>query len=187
MNLIAGLGNPGREYADTRHNLGFRVVDALAGRWSIPVDRARFRGLTGDGTIAGQRVLILKPSTYMNRSGASVLEAAQFYKLDLQDLLVVYDEKDLPLGRLRLRQDGSAGGHRGLADLIRCFGDDTIPRLRVGIGSGQEDAVSHVLGRFRPEEITAAEHAAQLAADAVECWLTDGIEAAMNRYNEKNP
>jgi PTH1 family peptidyl-tRNA hydrolase len=130
--------------------------------------------------------MLLKPSTYMNRSGPSVLEAAQFYKLDPVDQLVVYDELDLPLGQLRLRKDGSAGGHRGLADIIRCFGDDAIPRVRVGIGNGRGGAVSRVLGRFRPDEIETAADAVERAADAVECWLTDGIEAAMNRFNAKN-
>ncbi len=188
MKLLAGLGNPGPRYAASRHNIGFLVVDELARRWSVAVthyDR-QFEGLTGPGQACGQSVLLLKPATYMNLSGRSVAAAWRYYKLAAADVLVIFDDLDLPVGQLRLRADGSAGGHKGMGDVIRHFGTDEIPRLRIGIGKVHRDAtVEYVLSRFEPEERPVMETAVGLAADAAECWLRSGIGAAMNQFNRK--
>jgi len=185
MKLVVGLGNPGMKYANTRHNVGFRVVDELGRRWGIATERHRFSGLLGDGRIAGQRVTLLKPMTYMNRSGQSVQEAVAFHKLDLADVLVVLDDMALPLGRLRVRPQGSAGGHNGLEDVIRRLGgQDGICRLRIGIEQVSGDRmVSHVLNPFTRAEEEIVTSAIVRAADAVQCWLESGSDEAMNRYN----
>jgi PTH1 family peptidyl-tRNA hydrolase len=189
VKVVTGLGNPGERYRLTRHNVGFRVVDLLADRW----------GLTGQGRVRdgaaqlevqledpAQRVLLVKPMRYMNRSGAPVKAALRQTNAELaDDLLVVTDDVDLPLGRLRLRREGSAGGHNGLRDIIAAFGSNEFNRLRVGIGrSGStRETVNHVLSTFRPNERELATEVIATAADAVELWLREGIEAAMNRYN----
>jgi PTH1 family peptidyl-tRNA hydrolase len=189
VKVVTGLGNPGERYQLTRHNVGFRVVDLLADRW----------GLTGQGRVRdgaaqlgvqledpAQRVLLVKPMRYMNRSGAPVKAALRQTNAELaDDLLVVTDDVDLPLGRLRLRREGSAGGHNGLRDIIAAFGSNEFNRLRVGIGrSGStRETVNHVLSTFRPNERELATEVIATAADAVELWLREGIEAAMNRYN----
>jgi PTH1 family peptidyl-tRNA hydrolase len=184
MKLIVGLGNPGREYADTRHNLGFAVLDRLSERWSIEVKRRKFSGRLGEGCVADHRVALLKPTTYMNLSGQSVQAAHEFFKIDLADILIVLDDGDLPLGRLRLRGSGSAGGHKGLGDVLLRLGESAIPRLRLGIGKVPSDrTVGHVLSRFREDERPMIERAIERAADAVECWLTRGLDAAMNEFN----
>lgn len=184
MKLVVGLGNPGRQYEDTRHNVGFRVIDELARRWQLDVGRRQFQGLAGAGRIRDQRVLLLKPATYMNRSGGSVREAATFHKVEPADLLVVLDDMALPLGRIRIRASGSAGGHNGLADVIREMGNDGIARMRIGIEQvSGERMVDHVLGPFSPEEEAVVAPAVSRAADAVECFLAEGLEAAMNRFN----
>jgi PTH1 family peptidyl-tRNA hydrolase len=183
MRIIVGLGNPGREYESSRHNVGWRVIDCLARRWGIDMTRERFEGQFGDGQIHSERVGLLKPLTYMNRSGRSALSAVQFFKIAADAFLVVTDDFALPLGRLRMRPKGSAGGHNGLADLIDRLGTDGFARLRVGIGSPAGSSVTHVLGRFTPQERDAVERAVDRAADAVECWVSDGVETSMNRFN----
>ena len=184
MKLVVGLGNPGSQYAETRHNVGYQVVDRLSERWGIPCRREKFRGLTGEGHACGVSVLLLKPTTFMNHSGQSVGEAWRFYRLEADDLLVVLDDMDLPLGRIRLRSAGSAGGHRGLSNIILMVGRDDFARLRIGIGSStRNEAIGHVLGRFEPEELPHVEPTVGRATEAVECWMTEGVEQAMNRYN----
>jgi PTH1 family peptidyl-tRNA hydrolase len=184
MKLVAGLGNPGSRYEGTRHNLGFRVVDVLAGRWRIEVTRQKFSAWVGDGTVAGQRTMLLKPTTFMNLSGQAVQAAVAFHKLPLEDLLIVSDDLDLPAGALRVRASGSSGGHRGLESIIQLLGSEAFARIRIGIGrADRDDAVSHVLGGFAPDEEAIVEAAVRRAADAVECWLTEGVAAAMNRFN----
>lgn len=186
MKVICGLGNPGERYRFTRHNVGFRVVDLLADRW----------GLTGEGRVRDGaallearrpeptgRVLLVKPLRYMNRSGAPLRAALRQTDVDVaNDLLVVSDDIDLPLGRLRLRRSGSAGGHNGLRDIIATFGTDEFSRLRIGVGRAGT-AASHVLATFRPDERDLATEMVALGADAAETWLAEGIEAAMNRFN----
>jgi PTH1 family peptidyl-tRNA hydrolase len=184
MKLIVGLGNPGREYADTRHNLGFAVIDRLAERWSIEVKRRKFSGRLGEGCVADHRVALLKPTTYMNLSGQSVQAARDFFKIDLADILIVLDDVDLPLGKVRVRGSGSAGGHKGLGDVLLMLGATAVPRARLGIGKVATDrTVGHVLSRFSESERRTVERAIERAADAVECWLTRGLDAAMNEFN----
>ena len=184
MKLIVGLGNPGGKYEDTRHNVGFRTIDELACRWRIEVTRNRFSGLTGGGTIRDQKVLLLKPMTYMNLSGRAVREAVTFHKLAAADLLVVLDDMALPLGRLRMRPGGSGGGHNGLTNVVEQLGGEDFARLRIGIEAVQGSRmVDHVLGSFTAEERAKIDQAIGRAADAVECWLTEDIEGAMNRFN----
>ena len=188
MKLIAGLGNPGPRYADSRHNVGFLVVDELGRRWNCEVGKfdRHFEGLVGQTRRNGEDVLLLKPATFMNLSGQSVSAAARFYKLAPEQVLVVIDDLDLATGQLRLRAEGSAGGHKGLADILRHLGTTEVPRVRIGIGRVHKDAtVEYVLGRFSPVERPAMEAAIQLAGDAVEMWLARGMTAAMNEFNRK--
>jgi PTH1 family peptidyl-tRNA hydrolase len=189
VKLIAGLGNPGPEYADSRHNIGYLVADELARRWRIDLSRLdrRFEAVIAEAHRAGERVRVIKPVTFMNRSGWSVAAAWRFYKLTLPDLLVIYDDLDLPVGGLRIRAQGSAGGHKGLEDVIRHLGSSEVSRIRIGIGKVHRTAtVSHVLGTFAPDERPMIEAAVATAADAAECWLARGIDAAMNEFNRKD-
>lgn len=185
MKLIVGLGNPGGKYRETRHNVGFEVAVRLAKRHGESPPRGRFQGETVEATIAGQKVLLLTPLTYMNLSGASVLAARDFYKIEQQDLLVVCDDFNLPLGKLRLRIKGSAGGQNGLANIIERLGTEEIPRLRIGIGSVPpgRDAAAYVLGRFPKDEQPVISEALDRAADAAAAWVELGINEAMNKYN----
>ncbi len=185
MHCIVGLGNPGREYGSTRHNIGFWTVDALAEVHGIAVQRRRFRSLFGKGRIADEEVLLVKPQIFMNNSGQPVDLVARFYQLRPSDLLIIYDDIALEPGRLRLRRKGSAGGHKGMQNIMDCLGTDEIPRLRLGIGSPPpaQDARHYVLSPFTTAEQEAAE---QLVAEAIKCVelvIKDGIEATMNRFN----
>ncbi len=180
LRLIVGLGNPGREYRDTRHNVGFMIVDRLAQR-----ARAGFRtekSWHAEVARAGD-LLLCKPLTYMNLSGQAIRPLSQFYKIDAAQMLIILDDMALPLGKLRLRGSGSAGGHNGLKSLIEHFGTQSVPRLRVGIGAAEGEAVGHVLGRFTLEEKAALEQSLDLAVNAVDCLHERGLEAAMNSVN----
>lgn len=184
MWLVAGLGNPGAEYRGTRHNVGFEVVEELAERHGIPMKRRAMRAVIGDGLIAGQRVILVRPMTYMNLSGEAVGAIARMHKLLPERVLVVVDDMALPLGRLRIRPQGSAGGHNGLESIERHLNTRAYPRIRIGVGAARPGRmVDHVLGRFRPEEREAVAEAIDRAADAVEAILADGLERAMNRFN----
>jgi PTH1 family peptidyl-tRNA hydrolase len=186
LQLIVGLGNPGPQYANTRHNCGFMVVDQLAERWGIPLAlEKQFQGSYGEGFALGGKRRLLKPATYMNRSGEAVRAVLDWYKLDPRSVLVVYDDADLPLGRLRLRGSGSAGGHNGMKSVIQHLGSEAFPRLRLGVGrpKGNQDMVGHVLGRFEPTEQAVLERVLRAAVEAVECCLQEGLRAAMNRFN----
>jgi PTH1 family peptidyl-tRNA hydrolase len=185
LRLIVGLGNPGRRYAGTRHNLGYEVLEELGRRHGIEPTRRKFRGGLGEGMIAGHRVVLLQPKTYMNLSGESVAPAMRFYDLPLTHLLVICDDVHLPPGGIRLRRSGSAGGHNGLISIIQHLGSESFPRLRIGIGEPPPglDQVRYVLMPFRREEMAEVREAIDLAADAVEAWLGEGIEAAMSRFN----
>lgn len=186
VKLIAGLGNPGTDYDGTRHNVGFMVLDTLAETFGAALKRRKFGALAADVSQGDRTLLLLKPQQFMNRSGHSIATAAGFYKLDPADVLVVTDDMALPVGQLRLRAQGSAGGHNGLKDIIAAMGTDQFPRLRVGIGSsGQRDAADYVLSRFNGDERRTIEQAVATAVQAIRCWLTDGIDTAMTRYNVK--
>ena len=188
MFLIVGLGNPGEEYASTRHNVGFKVADELARRHALTFRRGRGRAPSqlASGSIGGQSVALMKPLTYMNDSGVAVRAAADFYKVQPERLVVVYDDMDLPLGRIRIREAGSHGGHNGIRSIITHLRTDVVPRIRIGIGrpAGEgRGATGHVLGGFRPDERPVVESAIAAAADAVELIVAEGAIAAMNRYN----
>ena len=190
MFLIVGLGNPGSEYAQTRHNAGFMAIDRLAQRHKLTdagPPRMKFNSSVLEGTVAGQRCLLMEPMTYMNRSGLAIGEAVTFYKLDpAKELMVIVDDLALPTGRLRLRAEGSAGGHNGLADVERALGSQVYPRLRIGIDSrGRVPQVDYVLGRFNAEQRIKLDPLLDTACDAVECWLRDGIEKAMSLFNSE--
>ena len=185
MKLIVGLGNLGRKYDQTRHNVGFEVLDRLAERFGDGSAKDKFDGRLMEARIGGERVLLLWPHTFMNRSGQSVGPALEFYKLDPADLLVVCDDFNLPLGKLRFRPDGSAGGQNGLADVIRRLGTEEFSRLRLGIGPvpANWDGADFVLGKFTAAERDTIDEVIVRAADGAECWATDGIATSMNRYN----
>jgi len=192
MKLIVGLGNPGNEYAGTRHNAGFLAIDRLAAR-AAPgaLPRSKFNGLLIEGSLANERVLLLKPLGYMNRSGSPVAETLGFYKLDRQnDLLILVDDYALPLGQLRIRPTGSAGGHNGLTDIERALGSQDYPRLRIGIdppAPGYDDPADWVLGRFTPEQTKLLDPALDRVAEAVALFVTMGTTAAMNKFNTREP
>lgn len=182
--LIVGLGNPGREYRQNRHNIGFMCIDELAASYGIQVGKARSQALIGEGVITQTPVLLVKPQTFMNNSGQSVGQLIRFFKIPLTHLLVIYDELDLPFGTLRLRQKGSAGGHNGMRSIIQHLGDD-FPRLRLGIGRppGQMPAAAYVLQNFNASEQVIVNILLKEAAAAVETFLSQGIQLAMSRHN----
>ncbi|MGE5620667.1 MAG: aminoacyl-tRNA hydrolase [Sphingomonadaceae bacterium] len=184
MKLVIGLGNPGSRYAATRHNVGFMALDRLARKHGASITKRQCNALTALATVSGQRVCLAKPQTYMNLSGESVACLARFYRIAPEDILVIYDDRDLPVGKLRLRERGSAGGHRGMQSIIATLGTSDFPRLRIGIGRPSEmDAVDHVLGQFSAEERSVMDEALDRAVEAVEVALGEGLEAAMNRFN----
>lgn len=185
MRLVVGLGNPGSRYRGTRHNVGFEVVDDLAARCAQGPSKRKFQGELNETDICGVRTGLLCPQTYMNRSGTSVQLARDFFKLPHEQILIVCDDINLPLARLRFRPKGSAGGQKGLADIIQKLGSDEVPRLRIGIGEPPDgwDATDYVLGRFGEEEIELARAAIRRAADAVRDWCCQGMEFCMNQYN----
>lgn len=186
--LIVGLGNPGREYAANRHNVGFQCLDRLAARHRLRFSRVQSSSLITTGRIAERGVVLAKPQGFMNVSGRPVAALARFYQVALPDLLVVYDDIDLPFGTLRLRMEGSAGGHNGMRSIIDHLGTQEFPRLRVGIGRppGRREAAGYVLENFTRAEAREIDETFDRAADAIETWLRDGIAAAMNQFNSKN-
>nr|WP_253276327.1 aminoacyl-tRNA hydrolase [Synechococcus sp. PCC 6312] len=190
--LIVGLGNPGEKYAQTRHNIGFRVIDALAQAWHISLtSQSKFHGLLGEGIIPGQgKIRLLKPTTYMNQSGQSLRAVLDWYKLPLNSILVIYDDADLALGRVRIRLSGSAGGHNGMRSIISHGGSEEFPRLRVGIANefrlnqkGPRDAVPYVLANFSSDDLKLLPDVLDLAVAAVTACVQRGVEQSMNLYN----
>jgi PTH1 family peptidyl-tRNA hydrolase len=185
MKLVVGLGNPGRRYEGTRHNVGFAVLRELAGRFGSGAAKSRFHAEVVEADLNGRRVLLLSPLTYMNNSGTSVWEARSYYKIPNEDLLVLCDDMNLPVAKLRFRARGSSGGQKGLEDIVRRLGTEEFPRLRIGIGSPPDgwDGADYVLSKFAKEEIPEIEQAFVEAADAVAAWAREGIEFCMNQYN----
>ena len=188
MNLIIGLGNPGSRYAQTRHNIGFRSVDAISLKNRIQLSHADAMSQWGKGLIEGKEVLLAKPQTYMNLSGKAVLTLISGFHLNYQDLLVIYDDMDLPLGRLRIRGEGGSGGHRGMDSIIQCLGTSHFTRLRIGIGrpDTQKDPKEYVLENFLKEEIAVAVKITEIVVQCVETALIQGILVAMNKFNNVN-
>lgn len=188
MYLIAGLGNPGQKYEGTRHNAGFRVLDELADRHNIKIMESRCKGLMGKGMIEGEKVLLLKPLTYMNLSGESIAQAAAYFKIDVKtNLIVVADDISLDVGQIRIRKKGSAGGHNGLKSIIAHLGCEEFVRVRMGVGDKPAgyDLADYVLGRFQKEEEALLSESGKKAVLAIETILTAGVDRAMNLYNQK--
>lgn len=183
MFLIVGLGNIGRQYEHTRHNVGFDIIDLISDRYNIPVNREKFKGMYGEGNISYEKVILLKPSTYMNLSGESVREVVNFYKIPNENIIVIYDDISLDIGRLRIRTQGSAGGHNGIKNIIANLGTDVFPRVKVGVGQPKDQLVSHVLGKFCVEDRKTIEETFKVSVDAVECVIKEGITEAMNKFN----
>jgi len=186
MLAIIGLGNPGANYDKTRHNVGFRVIDLMSRRYGIAVSRTRSRALVGEGLAGGQRIALVKPQTYMNLSGESVQDLMRWYKLMPQDILIISDDIDLPPGSVRIRPHGGAGTHNGLRNIIQMTGSNRFPRIRIGVGAPppQWDLKDWVLSGFG-EDQTVMDEALRTAADAADCFITGGIDLAMNRFNKR--
>ena len=187
MFLIVGLGNPGREYENTRHNIGFAAMDVLAEKYNIDVNRTKFKGEYGEGFINGNKVILLKPYTFMNLSGESVREAIDFYKLTEEEVLIIYDDISLELGRLRIREKGSAGGHNGIKSIINHMGTDVFTRIKIGVGAPKGDLVNHVLGRFSKEEVNILKQTLDAVTEATAEIIDNGAKEAMNKFNGFSP
>jgi PTH1 family peptidyl-tRNA hydrolase len=183
MKIVVGLGNPGKRYEGTRHNVGFAVVAALAEGPGVSSFQNRFHADVAEWLEAGDKVLLVKPETFMNLSGRCVRQAVDFYQVPFHDVLVVCDDINLPLGKLRFRTRGTHGGHNGLRDIQSHLGTTVYPRLRIGVGAPEDEVVDYVLGRFRPSERPVITEALELATQAVVLWVHEGIEKCMNQYN----
>lgn len=186
MFVIAGLGNPGKQYENTKHNIGFITLDLLAEKHNIRINKIKHKALVGEGMILGQKVLLVKPQTYMNLSGNSIREVVSYYQIEPEQLLVIYDDVDIPLGTIRIRKKGSAGSHNGMKSIIYDIQEDGFPRIRIGIGADRQmDLASYVLGSFDKNDREPIKDAVRKTACAVERYLEAGIDAAMAEYNIK--
>ena len=187
MYLIAGLGNPSKTYEGTRHNVGFAMIDAIADAFQIDVTTKKHKAIVGRGVIEGMKVILAKPQTYMNLSGESIREIADFYKIDPENMIIIYDDISLDIGRLRIRKKGSAGGHNGIKNIIAHLGTDVFPRIKVGIGEKPQgwDLADYVLSKYSKEEQQALREASDDVIGAVKLMVMDNIDAAMNQYNAK--
>lgn len=183
MFLIVGLGNPGKKYEDTRHNVGFKTIDYLSGKWDIPVKKIKFRALIGEGIVGGEKVVLAKPSTFMNLSGESVGEIARYYNLAPEEIIVVQDDVALPVGRLRIRPSGSDGGHNGIKSILYHLQSDKFIRLKIGVGGAAHDMVSHVLGTFSKEDGIRVTDCIKVSDSIMETIMKMGAGEAMNRFN----
>ena len=181
------FGNPGRDYAGTRHNIGFGVIARISDKYNIPLTGKEHKAICGKGMIGGEKVILAQPQTFMNLSGECVRSLVDYYKLESEDIIIAYDDIDLEVGQLRIRSKGSAGGHNGIKNIISHLGTNEFPRVKVGVGGKPEggDLVRHVLGRFSREDEKMIGEVLDVAVEAVETILSDGVEAAMNRYNAK--
>ena len=185
MYIIAGLGNPGSKYENTRHNMGFKAIDARASEFGMEVNRAKFKGLIGEGRIGSEKVILLKPQTYMNLSGQSVREIMNFYKIPEENLIVIYDDFDLPIGSIRVRKSGGPGTHNGMKSVVQELGSRKFPRVRVGIGSSDGSTIQFVIGKVGKDEQQILNEAAEAAASAAADIIRIGIENAMNIHNTR--
>jgi len=185
MYIIAGLGNPGKEYENTRHNAGFSVIDELANKHNIDIDNSKFKGMLGKGVINGEKVVLVKPLTYMNNSGECIRAVMDYYKTDIDDFIVVFDDISLDVGKLRVRPKGSAGGHNGIKSIIAHLGSDGFKRVKFGVGNKPSgwDLADWVLGRFNKEDEKTLEDAKKRACEAIETIMAEGTEFAMNKFN----
>lgn len=189
MYIIAGLGNPGRQYEGTRHNMGFDVIDELVEKHRVPQGGVKFNSMYGKAIIGGEKVILVKPLSFMNLSGGPIREMVNYFKVDPEtELIVVYDDIDLEPGQLRIRKQGSAGGHNGIKDIIRQLGTEKFLRVKVGVGAKPKewDLADHVLGHFTDSDRKLVDEAIEKAGDAVEQMISNGVDAAMNTYNRKN-
>lgn len=186
MYVIAGLGNPGTQYENTKHNIGFITVDYLAEKHQISIKKLKHKALVGEGTISGQKVLLVKPQTFMNLSGNSIREIVAYYKISMEELIVIYDDIDIPMGSLRIRKKGSAGTHNGMRSIVYDLQSDQFPRIRIGIGGERKgDLADYVIGGFQKSQIPVMEEAVRQAVAAVECMMEKGMDAAMGEYNKR--
>ncbi|TCK87868.1 PTH1 family peptidyl-tRNA hydrolase [Natranaerovirga hydrolytica] len=187
MYLVVGLGNPGMKYAATRHNIGFEVVERFAYEHNIKLNKKKYHAKYGTGNINGEKVMVVQPQTYMNRSGESVLLFADFFKISMDNILVIYDDTSLDLGKIRIRKKGSAGGHNGIKNIIAHLNAQDFPRIKVGVGEKPPgwDLADYVLGRFSKEEMDIIIPAIKRASDSIETYIKDGVDAMMNLYNNK--
>lgn len=187
MYLIVGLGNPESDYSKTRHNMGFNVINKLATQYTIDINKSKFKGLYGTGIIEGEKVILLKPQTFMNLSGESVIEVMNFYKIEPSELIVIYDDFDTDSGLIRIRKNGSAGSHNGMKSVINCINTDKFCRVRVGIGRPQDntDMITYVIGHVPEEEMKILDEGTTLAKDAIIEIIKNGTESAMNKFNKK--
>ena len=186
MYLIVGLGNPGTQYKGTRHNVGFDILDLISVKYNIVVNRIKFKGVYGEGNIGGEKVILLKPSTFMNLSGESVREAASFYKINPSNIIILHDDISLEIGRMRIRSKGSAGGHNGLKSIILNLSSDEFVRFKIGVGQPKGELVSHVLGKFSKDERVLIDDVSDSTVEAVELVIKQGVALAMNKFNGYN-
>ena len=185
MFLIVGLGNPGIQYENTRHNIGFNVIDNISKEYNIDINREKFKGMYGEGFIGNTKVILLKPTTYMNLSGETLIDIYKYYKVDLSNIVVVYDDIDLEVGKIRIRKKGSGGTHNGMKSITKCLGSNDFPRVRVGVSKPEagQDLADFVLSRFRKEESDNINEALEKAADAIDSIIRENIDMSMNKYN----
>ena len=185
MYLIVGLGNPEEEYSNTRHNMGFNTINKLAKQYNIEINKSKFKSLYGNGIIEKEKVILLKPQTYMNLSGETLIDIYKYYKVDLDNIIVIYDDIDLDVGKLRIRKKGSAGTHNGMRSIVKCLGSGDFPRVRVGVSKPMkgQDLADFVLSRFRKEEQADLEIGLEKAYKAVEAMIKENVDIAMNKYN----
>ena len=186
MFLIVGLGNPGKEYDGTRHNIGFEAIDYIADKYNIELNRIKFKWVFGEGFINGKKLILLKPTTYMNLSGESIREVINFYKISNEEVIVIYDDMSLEVGRLRIREQGSHGGHNGINSIIANLGTDVFPRVKIGVGAPKGNLVSHVLGKFSDDEVEILKETIKASNEAVSIMLQSNAKEAMNKLNGFN-
>lgn len=185
MYLIVGLGNPEEEYSNTRHNMGFDTINKIAKQYNIEINKNKFKGIYGNGIIESEKVILLKPQTYMNLSGESIIEAIKFYKIDINKIIVIYDDIDIKPGKIKIRKKGGPGSHNGMKSVINCLGSQEFSRIRVGIGAPEHknDMINYVIGKVPKEELNELEEGTKIAKEAVIEIIKNGIDIAMNKFN----